>query len=198
MTVVSRRRFLGAGSATLAALAAAPIAGPLAAQESYTIPQEHMPMQVRLDTDLPPGEIHVDPNRYYLYLTQENQRALRYVVGVGKDDLYEAGEFTIGRKVEWPSWTPTVSMIERDPSYAKFEDGMPGGPNNPLGARALYLYNAAGHDTALRIHGTPKPWTVAQSISNGCVRLINSHAVHLYDRAPLDARVVLYPNRIRA
>ncbi len=192
--MISRRSFLGTGSATLAALAAAPAL----AQGTYTVPQEHMPMQVRLADDLPPGEIHVDPNRYYLYLTQEKKRAIRYVVGVGKDDLYEAGTFSVGRKVEWPSWTPTKSMIERDPSYARYEDGMPGGPNNPLGARALYLFNANGYDTALRIHGTPKPWTVAQSISNGCVRLVNSHAVHLYDRVEKGAKVVLHPVRTRA
>ena len=76
------------------------------------------------------------------------------------------GTFTVGRKAEWPTWTPTPDMIERDPaSYAQYEDGMPGGPDNPLGARALYLYNDAGYDTALRIHGTPQPWTVASAIS---------------------------------
>lgn len=192
--MVSRRTFLTSGTASLAALAAAPAL----AQESYTIPPEHMPLRVRVSRDYPAGQIHVDPNRYYLYLTEGDGKALRYVVGVARDGLYEEGEFTIGRKVEWPSWTPTASMIERDPSYAKYEDGMPGGPENPLGARALYLYNDAGYDTALRIHGTPKPWTVAQSISNGCVRLINSHVVHLYERAPMDAKVILHPKTTAA
>ncbi|MDF0603920.1 L,D-transpeptidase [Psychromarinibacter sp. C21-152] len=180
----TRRTFLASGGAALAAT-------PAFARESYTVPETHMPKRVRVSRDYPAGQIHVDPNRYYLYLTEGEGKAIRYVVGVARDGLYEAGEFTVGRKVEWPSWTPTASMIERDPSYAKYEDGMPGGPDNPLGARALYLFRN-GHDTALRIHGTPKPWTVAQSISNGCVRLVNSHVVHLFERTPMDAKVVLH------
>ncbi|MDF0595577.1 L,D-transpeptidase [Psychromarinibacter halotolerans] len=188
--MVSRRTFLASGSASLAALAAAPAF----AQETYTVPQEHMPMRVRVSKDYPAGEIHVDPNRFYLYLTEGDGQALRYVVGVGRDALYEDGTFTVGRKAEWPTWTPTPDMIERDPaSYAQYEDGMPGGPDNPLGARALYLYNDAGYDTALRIHGTPQPWTVASAISNGCVRLVNSHVVHLYERVAEDTKVVLHP-----
>ena len=83
-------------------------------------------------------------------------------------------------------------MIERNPSYAKFADGMPGGPENPLGARALYLYNANGHDTALRIHGTPQPWTIGSSVSSGCVRLVNPHIEHLYRRVPVGTRVIVH------
>ncbi len=172
----------------LGALSAAP-----ALATTYEVPQEHMPVKLRIDSDLPAGEIHVDPNRYYLYLSLGDRWAIRYVVGVAKHHLYESGTFHVGRKVEWPSWRPTPSMIERNPEYAKYEGGMPGGPNNPLGSRAIYLYNAKGYDTALRIHGTPKPWTVQSSISNGCVRLVNSHVAHLYEQVPMGAKVVLHP-----
>ncbi|WP_172300431.1 L,D-transpeptidase [Pseudoruegeria sp. HB172150] len=187
--MLTRRHFIATGAATITGMAAAPAI----AQRTYTMPQEHMPVIIRVSNDWAPGEVHVDPNTYHLYLMQEKGKAIRYVVGVAKDNLYEPGEFTVGRKVEWPTWKPTPSMIERNPSYASFEDGMPGGPTNPLGARALYLYNENGYDTALRIHGTPEPWTVMQSISNGCVRLINSHVAHLYERVPTGSRVVLHP-----
>ncbi len=187
-----RRTLLTTAAAAAASFAGTPLLGQ---QRTYTIPQEHMPVMLRVGKEFTPGEIHVDPNRYYLYLILPKQRAIRYVVGVAKDRLYEEGEFHVGRKVEWPSWTPTASMIERDPSYAKYEGGMPGGPTNPLGARAIYLYNANGYDTALRIHGTPQPWTVASSVSNGCVRLANSHVTHLYDQVAMGARVVLHPKQ---
>jgi len=191
--MISRRQFISTSTAAVAALAAVP-----AVADAYTVPQEHMPLAVRVSKDFGPGEIHVDPNRYFLYHTQGDGRAVRYVVGVAKHHLYESGTFTVGRKVEWPSWRPTAEMIERNPAYAKYEDGMPGGPSNPLGARALYLYTAAGRDTALRIHGTPEPWTVKRSISNGCVRLINSHVAHLYNNVPIGTKVILYPNAARA
>ena len=93
--------------------------------------------------DLAPYEIHVDPGQYGLYWTLPKNTAIRYSVGIGRTDLYEAGEFYVGARKVWPSWTPTPEMIERDPdSYAQFADGMPGGLNNPLGSRGLYLFPA--------------------------------------------------------
>jgi lipoprotein-anchoring transpeptidase ErfK/SrfK len=87
-------------------------------------------------------------------------------------------------------------MIARNPGqYARYADGMPGGPSNPLGARAIYLFDEVRGDTFLRIHGTPDPWTIASAVSNGCVRLVNEHVAMLYDLVPLGARVVLYPKR---
>ena len=83
-------------------------------------------------------------------------------------------------------------MIERNPgAYARYEDGMPGGPGNPLGARALYLFSSGIGDTFLRIHGTPQPWIIASAVSNGCVRLVNSHIGHLYEQVPIGARALL-------
>ncbi|KMW59490.1 ErfK/YbiS/YcfS/YnhG family protein/Tat domain protein [Candidatus Rhodobacter oscarellae] len=173
--------------------AAAALPSVALARKNYEIPPEHMPVEVRIKKGLEPGVIHVDPNRFYLYWTMEKRKAIRYVVGVGRHGLYESGEFTIGAKKEWPSWKPTESMIERNPAYKEFENGVPGGPTNPLGSRALYLFNAKGADTFLRIHGTPQPWTLGQAVSNGCARLANSHIEHLYQMVPKGTRVVLYP-----
>ena len=163
-----------------------------ATAEGYVVPEEHMPRIVTIRTDFLPGDIHVDPWRYYLYLVLEKGLALRYVIGVARASLYEAGTFTIARKAKWPSWRPTDAMIEREPeTYGKYADGMPGGRDNPLGARALYLYEGE-RDTYLRIHGTPQPWTVGTSRSNGCVRLVNAHIADLYERVPLGSTAILH------
>ncbi|MCG6902054.1 MAG: L,D-transpeptidase [Rhodobacter sp.] len=187
--MLTRRHFISTAGAVAAFSAL-----PRTAQAAYTIPPEHMPQIVSIGKQYAPGEIHVDPNRFYLYWTQEKRKAIRYVVGVGKRGLYESGEFFVGEKKEWPSWRPTDDMIKRSPEqYERYADGVPGGPGNPLGARALYLHTADGVDSALRIHGTPQPWTLGQAVSNGCARLANSHIIHLYERVPLGSRVVLYP-----
>lgn len=181
---LSRRAFLGATLSTAALPAWA---------QSNSVPDRYMPQIVDLQSTLDPGEIHVDPVTFDLYWTLLGNRAIKYTVGIGRDDLYETGEFYVGAKKEWPSWTPTPDMIERDPdAYKQYEDGMPGGPDNPLGARALYLFTPERGDTFLRIHGTNQPNTIASRVSNGCVRLINSHVEHLYEQVPLDTRVVLY------
>jgi lipoprotein-anchoring transpeptidase ErfK/SrfK len=141
-----------------------------------------------------PGEIHVVPDHYSLYLTLPDNQAIRYYVGVGRDARYESGSFFVGAKKEWPSWTPTPEMIEREPNhYQQFADGMPGGPSNPLGARALYLFYPGKGDSFLRIHGTNKPETIGSDVSNGCARLVNAHAVDLYNRTPLQTPVFLHP-----
>lgn len=185
-----RRHFLATATAT----AATALAGRAAAHSNYVIPEEHMPRMVRITDAFAANEIHLDPNRFFLYWTLGEGQAIRYVVGVGRPGLYEAGQFTIGAKKEWPSWRPTDDMIARNPGeYEKYKDGMPGGPTNPLGARALYLFTARGGDSFLRIHGTPQPWTVGTRVSNGCARLVNEHIAHLYEQVPLGARVVLYP-----
>lgn len=160
----------------------------------FVLPREFLPKRVRLRIPVDPGEIHVDPVRFKLYWTLPGGRAIQYAVGVGRDNLYEAGTFTVGAKKEWPDWTPTREMIARQPKlYAKWADGMPGGPNNPLGARALYLFTRERGDTFLRIHGTNAPKTIGTAVSNGCTRLLNDHAIDLYDRVPLGSRVVLHP-----
>ncbi|GIT90050.1 L,D-transpeptidase [Jannaschia pagri] len=163
---------------------------PAAAQ---TMPLSMQPVEVRIRPEIAPNEVHVIPDSFMLYWTLPGARAIRYMVGVGRPGLYEAGEFYVGAKKEWPSWTPTPDMIRRDPAaYKQYEDGMPGGPNNPLGARALYLFEPGRGDTFLRIHGTNAPRTIGTAVSNGCARLVNDQAVDLYNRVPMRSRVVLH------
>lgn len=149
---------------------------------------------VNLNTDLLPGEIHVDPDAFALYWTLPERTAIRFPCGVGKPGLYMPGDFYVGAKREWPRWTPTAAMVERDPErYGPYaETGMPGGPDNPLGARALYLYAPGRGDTLLRIHGTNAPETIGTAVSNGCARLLNDHITELYEVVPVNTRVVLY------
>jgi lipoprotein-anchoring transpeptidase ErfK/SrfK len=186
------RRHMLAGAAALAlprpALAEKPTL------ETWVVPPEHQPVTLRLAESFPVGSILVDPNVFALYFILEPQVALKFTVGIARGNLYESGRFYLGAKKEWPSWTPTKEMIARDPGhYAKWANGMPGGPTNPLGARALYLFDEARGDTFLRIHGTPEPWTIGSAVSNGCVRLVNEHIMMLYERAQLGTPIVLYP-----
>lgn len=184
------RRQLIAGGAALALFGS---------QEAMaqTLRPDFLPVEVPIQPGIAPNEIHVVPDTFMLYWTLPGARAIRYMVGVGRPGLYEAGEFYIGAKKEWPSWTPTKDMIAREPEhYAQYADGMPGGPSNPLGARALYLFAPGKGDTFLRIHGTNAPGTIATAVSNGCARLINNEAIDLYNRVPIDARVVLYPKTV--
>lgn len=162
-------------------------------EQPFVMPDDYMPTLVNLPPSVPAGNIHIFPNQFRLFLTLPNAQALRYSVGVGKPGLYHAGQFTVGRKQEWPSWKPTPAMIKRDPdAYARFVDGMPGGEDNPLGARALYLFDDDGRDTYLRIHGTNKPRTIGTAVSNGCARLTNDHIADLYDKVPVGTSVFLH------
>ncbi len=152
------------------------------------------PRIVPVQAGIEPYELHLDPSRFALYWTLPDGLAIRYAVGVGRPGLYEDGVFTVGAKKEWPAWTPTPDMIARSPEqYARYADGMPGGVNNPLGARALYLFTPERGDTFLRIHGTNAPNTIGTAVSNGCARLLNEHIMELYERVPLGTRVFLYP-----
>ncbi len=191
--MISRRHLLGSGLAALG-LAATRVA----AHETETTeaPASWMqPQLVQIPAGYGPGEIHVDPDSFALYWTLPDQQAIRYPVGIGRPGLYEPGTYFIGAKKEWPSWTPTPDMVARDPErYGPYaENGMPGGPDNPLGARALYLFTPERGDTFMRIHGTNAPETIGTAVSNGCTRLINEHVVDLYERVPLDTTVILYP-----
>jgi lipoprotein-anchoring transpeptidase ErfK/SrfK len=139
----------------------------------------------------PPGTLVVDPGRKFLYLVLENGRALRYGVGVGKAGLAWSGKARVGRKADWPRWTPTSDMIEREPERnAPWRGGMPGGLTNPLGPRALYLYEG-GRDTLYRIHGTTEPHTIGTDVSSGCIRMFNQDVIDLYNRVPVDTNVVV-------
>jgi len=146
---------------------------------------------VSLDTYERPGTLIVDTGQRSLYYLMENGQAIRYGVAVGKEGFSWAGIAQIGRKVEWPRWTPPASMIQRRPELAKFANGMPGGrPDNPLGARALYLF-ANGRDTLFRIHGTNEPQSIGSAASSGCIRMLNEEVVQLYDSVQIGTKVIV-------
>ncbi|HEY6631340.1 MAG TPA: L,D-transpeptidase [Rhizobiaceae bacterium] len=146
--------------------------------------------RVSYQTNEPAGSIIVDTRERYLYVVEDNGYALRYGVAVGEEGLTLKGRASVGRKAEWPSWTPTASMIDRKPHLIQYAGGVPGGPDNPLGARALYLYRN-GQDTKFRIHGTNQPWLIGQAVSNGCVRLTNDDIIDLYNDTPLGTNVLV-------
>ena len=143
-----------------------------------------------------PGTIVVDPANHFLYLVQKNGQATRYGVGVGGEGFGWYGAATIHTKQEWPDWYPPKEMLERQPELKKKMAelqsglGMAGGPGNPLGARAMYLWQGKV-DTLFRIHGTVEPWTIGKSVSSGCIRMINQDVIDLYGRTPTGTRVVV-------
>ncbi len=154
--------------------------------------ERFMPIRVEANAGLDAGDIHVDPTARFLYHIEDGGTAMRYGVAVGRAGLYRPGNFRIQRVAEWPSWTPTANMIAREPEvYAQYAGGVPGGPDNPLGARALYLYSG-GRDTYLRIHGTPQPWSIGTSASSGCVRLVNDHVIELAANVTTGSRAILH------
>jgi lipoprotein-anchoring transpeptidase ErfK/SrfK len=151
---------------------------------------------VSYDTKETPGTIVVDPANHFLYHVEDGGRATRYGVGVGREGFVWAGDATIKSKQEWPDWYPPKEMIERKPELKKTLSqlqsgiGMHGGERNPLGARAMYLWQG-DHDTYFRIHGTVEPWTIGQSVSSGCIRMINQDVMDLYQKTPVGTRVVV-------
>jgi lipoprotein-anchoring transpeptidase ErfK/SrfK len=151
--------------------------------------------EVRYDTPEPAGTIVVDLDDRHAYLVMEGGRALSYGVGVGREEAFNfQGTGIIARKAEWPRWTPTKDMIRREPDrYGPWAGGMAGGPENPLGPRALYLYKN-GRDTYYRLHGTTEPWTIGTMVSSGCVRFVNQDIIDLYARVPVGTRVVVLPS----
>lgn len=140
-----------------------------------------------------PGTVVVDPENRFLYLVMADGKAMRYGVGVGRAGMAWSGTANVAYKREWPTWTPTQNMIKRDPdTYQKWAGGMDGGPTNPLGARALYLFED-GKDTLYRIHGTNEPWSIGQAMSSGCIRMMNQDVMDLYRRVPDGAKVIVLP-----
>ena len=165
----------------------------MAAQSAaaFKVDPKYAPQIVAYPNRYKRGTIVIDTRKRFLYLVLTPVTARRYGVGVGRDALAWSGTATIDAKKEWPSWRPTDEMIAREPGkYAKYKNGMPGGPKNPLGARALYLFDK-GYDTFYRIHGTTAPQTIGQAVSNGCIRMVNEHVIDLYNRVPLGTTVVV-------
>jgi lipoprotein-anchoring transpeptidase ErfK/SrfK len=159
-------------------------------KKTYTIDAKYEPQEVAY-SGFATGSIVIDSRDKFLYLIESPFSARRYGVAVGKEGLAFKGSVTVGDKQEWPRWIPTKEMIERDPDkYAQYAEGMDGGPNNPLGARAIYLYDGP-KDTYLRIHGTTQPWTIGTAASNGCFRMVNEHVIDLFSRVQVGTKVTV-------
>ena len=150
-----------------------------------------------------PGTIVVDVQNRFLYSIEGSGRAIRYGIGVGREGFSWSGIATVRDKQEWPDWYPPKEMMERKPelmsqvSVLQSGLGVPGGPTNPLGARALYLWQG-NKDTLYRIHGTNEPWTIGRNVSSGCIRMLNQDVVDLLHRTPLGAKVVVLASDGRA
>jgi len=156
-----------------------------------SLPSQYQRQRVRFPTNEKPGTIIIDANNKFLYLVEGNGTAMRYGVGVGREGFGWHGTVKIGRKAEWPTWTPPPEMRARERKKGRILPvSMEGGPQNPLGARAMYLYDG-GRDTMYRIHGTSEPWTIGHNVSSGCIRMVNADVSDLYERAPVGTKVVV-------
>lgn len=136
------------------------------------------------------GTVIVNTEDRALYHILDSETAVRYGVAVGKDGFVWSGIARVGRKVKWPKWTPPAAMIKRKPELEQWRNGMPGGRNNPLGARALYLFTPKG-DTGFRIHGTNEPSSIGSAASSGCIRMLNEEVVELYQQVPIGTKVIV-------
>ena len=147
---------------------------------------------VRYDSGEAPGTIIIDPSNFYVYRIEGDGNATRYGANVGRQGFLWSGEAYVGRKAEWPTWTPPREMIKRQPEVAKYARGMPGGPENPLGARVLYLYQK-GVYTLYTIYSTSEPDTIGTNLTSGCTGLLTQDMIDLYDRTPVKTKVIVLP-----
>ncbi len=162
-------------------------------EEYKSIDPEFWPQLVSYATAELPGTIVIDTDNRFLYLVLESSQAKRYGIGVGRDGFGWSGTATIERKTKWPMWFPPKEMQYRDREARRWRRGMPGGPRNPLGARALYLFQGKA-DTLFRIHGTRDPKSIGKAVSSGCIRMLNADVVELFDRVALGTKVVVLPS----
>ena len=174
------RRLMGGPDRQVRTAAVAP-------QEKRAVRREmnpiYLPQEVAYHGTEKPGTIIIDTTQNFLFLVEEGGMARRYGVGTGKPGFEWAGSHKVTRKAEWPSWTPPAEMLKRRPDLPRH---MEGGPNNPLGARALYIGS-----TLYRIHGTTEPWSIGQNVSSGCIRMTNADVIDLYARVKLYTKVVV-------
>ncbi len=155
------------------------------------VPAQFRRTTVGYRTSERPGTIVIDPKWHFLYYVLGNGQAIRYGIGVGRTGFGWHGTVRVGSKAQWPGWTPPKEMIAREASRGHILPAhMKGGRDNPLGARALYLYGKGG-DTGFRIHGTSEPWTIGLNVSSGCIRLVNDDVIDLYNRAKVGAKVIV-------
>jgi lipoprotein-anchoring transpeptidase ErfK/SrfK len=167
-----------------------PIDFPVEVTDKSNIPKRFHRQMVPWEGFEDVGSIVVDPGQRFLYLITAEGSALRYGVGVGRQGFAWHGEATIGMKRRWPRWLPPEEMVYRDAKAMEWVNGMPGGPENPLGARALYLF-ANGADTLYRIHGTNDPSSIGKAMSSGCIRMLNEDVADLFERVPKGTHVIV-------
>lgn len=166
---------------------------PLPAIDTKEIPNKYLRQRVVYRTQHPVGSVIVDTKKFFLYLIEKNGMAMRYGVGLGRQGFEWSGKAKIAWKQEWPKWTPPDEMVARKPELEKYSianGGMPPGLDNPLGARALYIFQD-NVDTLYRVHGTPQHWTIGKAISSGCVRMINQDVIDLYNRVRTGSQIVV-------
>ena len=211
--VFNRRSFLvgsaiGLGTLGLAGCAASEDAGLVEAAKLYgpvpdkrfaipavdvrKIDPKYYRTTVRYDSKEEPGTIIVDPGKYYVYRIEGDGNATRYGANVGRAGFLWSGEAYVGRKSEWPTWTPPKEMIARQPEARKYAGGMPGGLDNPLGARTLHLYKN-GVYTLYTIYSTSDPESIGTGITSGCTGLLTQDMIDLYSRTPVKTKVVVLP-----
>jgi lipoprotein-anchoring transpeptidase ErfK/SrfK len=195
---LTRREVLAASAAGFAAAIVPPALAAETGDDPYPLPpfdyrklpEAYRPTIMIYKGKQRPGTVIVDTAARQLYLVVSDGNCIRWGCAVGRDGFRWAGISDVGRKVIWPKWTPPKEMIERSPEKAKWKNGMPGGPENPLGSRALYLFQN-GNDTLYRIHGTAEPMSIGKNASSGCIRMVNQDAVQLYRRVPVGSKVIV-------
>ncbi len=165
---------------------------PIPAADISKVDTKYLRKKVRYDTKEAPGTIIVDPSNYYVYRVDGDGEATRYGANVGRQGFLWHGDAYVGRKAEWPIWTPPAEMIKRQPEAAKWARGMPPGLENPLGARTLYLYQN-GRYTLYTIYASSAPETIGTNLTSGCTGLLTQDMIDLYDRTPVKTKVVVLP-----
>jgi len=166
---------------------------PIPAVDLSQVDSQFYRTEVDAPAGIPPGTVFVDTKNFYLYLVGGNKKAMRYGVGLGRAGFEWSGTGRIAWKRKWPTWTPPKHMIERLPELEKYSaanGGMQPGLTNPLGARALYIFQG-GKDTLYRLHGTPEAFSIGKAVSSGCVRLLNQDVIDLYRRVPSGTRIIV-------
>ena len=158
------------------------------------IPESYRRQVVTYTTDQVPGTIIINPSQRVLYYVLGKNQAIRYGIAVGKDGFGWSGESIVANKKTWPTWTPPKEMIARKPELAKWENGQPGGPTNPLGSRAIYL-TSGGVDYGYRIHGTPEWQSIGRNASSGCFRMINQDVMDLFERVQGGEKVIVLTSK---
>jgi lipoprotein-anchoring transpeptidase ErfK/SrfK len=210
---LSRRSFMAGSAAGLGALALAGCAGdgmslaeaervygalpnekfPVPAVDVGKIAPQYLRRTVRYESIEAPGTIIVDPSNFYVYRIEGEGQATRYGANVGRSGFLWSGEAYVGRKAEWPIWTPPKEMIARQPEAAKYARGMAPGLDNPLGARVLYLYQN-GKYTLYTIYSTTDPETLGTGVTSGCTGLLTQDMLHLYEQTPIKTKVIVLPS----